>query len=102
MILFDNLYTAKEPEHNCETFNQLFQNNHYRIETIRSHLSSPGEFYNQDEDEWVVLIEGEAVLEIKGVKHHLQKGESCYLPKHTQHRVLSTSKDALWLGVFSS
>lgn len=101
MIPIRNLDTLQKPILNAETFARLFQNQSYRIEAIRSSLASPGEFYNQEEDEWVILIEGEAILEVEGVEYPLHRGDYCFLPKHTLHRVLSTSENALWLGVFS-
>lgn len=102
MIPIHNLDTLQKPTCNSETFAQLFQNGSCRIEAIRSSLTSPGEFYNQKEDEWVILIEGEAILEVEGVEYPLHRGDYCFLPKHTPHRVLSTSENALWIGVFSS
>lgn len=102
MISLHNLYTLKEPETDSERFTPLFENSVCRIEAIRSHLTKPGEWYDQEEDEWVILIEGEAVLEVEGAEHTLHKGDCFHLPKHTRHRVLSTSENALWIGVFSS
>lgn len=102
MIAINNLYTSPEPNENRELFTTLFQNNSLKIESIRSWLKIPGEFYNQEEDEWVLLLAGEAKMELKGITVNLQAGDYCFIPRHTQHRVLSTSKDALWLGVFSS
>lgn len=102
MIAIHNLDTLQKPTFNSETFTQLFQNHSCRIEAIRSSLTLPGEHYDQDRDEWVVLLEGEAILEIEGVNHPLRKGDYCFIPKHTLHRVVSTSENALWLGVFSS
>lgn len=102
MIPIHNLETLEKPMFNSETFTQLFQNRSCRIEAIRSSLTAPGELYDQEEDEWVVLIEGEAILEIEGVAHPLRRGDYCFIPKRTRHRVLFTSDNALWLGVFSS
>ncbi len=102
MIAIHNLETVQKPLFNSETFEQLFQNRSCRIEAIRSSLTAAGEFYDQDQDEWVILIEGEAILEVEGVEYPLRRGDYCFIPKHTRHRVLSTSENALWLGVFSS
>lgn len=101
MFPIHNLDTLQKPKFNSETFGKLFQNRSCRIEAIRSSLADPGELYDQEEDEWVMLIKGEAMLEIEGIKYPLRSGDYCFIPKHTRHRVLSTSEDALWLGVFS-
>jgi len=97
-----NIYTLKNPKADTEEFVTLHQNNGIKIEAIRSHLLHPGEVYDQQEDEWVVLIRGNAQLQIQKKILNLQEGDSVFLPKHTIHQVLSTSEDALWLGVFNS
>lgn len=102
MIPINNLYETADPHENSERFSTLFQNHSIKIETIRSWLKTPGEFYDQNEDEWVLLISGEARLELDTVERTLKAGDYCLIPKHTRHRVLSTSKNALWLGIFSS
>lgn len=102
MIPINNLYTSLEPNENREIFTTLFQNNSLKIESIRSWLKTPGELYNQEEDEWVLLLVGDAKIALKDTEANLQAGDYFFIPRHTLHRVLSTSKDALWLGVFSS
>ena len=102
MIPIKNLYALKEAPENSETFFTLFQNHSCKIESICSWLKTPGEIYDQDEDEWVLLIRGEAKLKIGTVEYNLIAGDYCLLPKHTLHQVVSTSKNALWLGIFSS
>jgi cupin 2 domain-containing protein len=97
-----NIYTLKNPKPDSEQFATLHQKHGIKIEAIRSHLLHPGEVYDQDEDEWVVLIRGNAQLLIQQKVLNLREGDSVFLPKHTPHQVLSTSGDALWLGVFSS
>lgn len=102
MIPINNLYRQIEPTENTETFTTLFQNHSLKIDSIRSWLKTPGKHYNQEQDEWVILLAGEAKLEINTLEVSLSAGDYCLIPKHTLHRVLSTSKNALWLGVFSS
>jgi cupin 2 domain-containing protein len=101
LIHINNLYRQEEPVENSEIFSTLFQNNSFKIESIRSWLKTPGEIYNQEQDEWVVLIRGNSQLYVKEEIVNLHEGDSLFLPKHTPHQVLHTSKDALWLGVFS-
>lgn len=97
-----NLYEGEAPEQNREIFSTLLDNGVIRIESIRSWLKTPGEWYDQNEDEWVLLFEGEADLEIGGNVLHLARGDHVMIPKHTRHRVLFTSEDTYWIGVFSS
>ena len=102
MIDLNNLNHLKMPSENSEFFLTLFQNDSIKIEAIRSWLKTPGETYNQDQDEWVLLISGEASFLVEDQKLQLKSGDYFLLPKHTEHQVLSTSNDALWLGIFSS
>lgn len=97
-----NIYTLKKPKPDAECFATIHQTKNIKIEAIRSHLLQPGEIYDQEQDEWVVLIRGHAQLRVTEKIIELEEGESIFLPKHTEHQVLSTSEDALWLGVFSS
>ena len=102
MLTLNNLYNLSQPEENTEHFNTLMETQGCKIQTIRSWLKTPGKCYNQEEDELVFLINGAAKLEVEGEKHLLTKGDYCFIPKFTEHRVLETSSDALWIGVFSS
>jgi cupin 2 domain-containing protein len=102
LIQIANLNRLDEPIENSEIFATLFKNDSIKIESIQSWLKTPGEFYNQDKDEWVILLKGEAKLEIAHQSFTLTSGDYLFIPKHTLHRVLSTDKNTLWLGVFSS
>ncbi len=74
-----------------------------KVERIISggHASPPGFWYNQDTDEWVVLLKGTATLEEKDnpIATHLGPGDWLYIPAGHIHRVSETSKDAVWLAV---
>lgn len=102
MIHKSNLYQGKSPSPEREIFSTLLEHAAFRIESIRSWLKTPGEWYDQNEDEWVLLCEGEAVLEIAGETLDLTKGDHLLIPRRTLHRVVSTSPDACWIAVFSS
>lgn len=95
-----NLFQTSIPEEGKEIFTPLFSDNRIKIESIRSHLNEPGEWYDQTDDEWVVLLEGEALIEIEEKTLTLSRGDTLFLPQHTLHRVVKTSDDALWLTVF--
>lgn len=77
-----------------------------RIERIVSHgqASPPGYWYDQHEDEWVLLLEGRAQLTIEGRDEPLvlTPGDSVLLPAHCRHRVDWTLEDrtTIWLAVF--
>ena len=69
------------------------------IEQILSgRLDSPVD-YNQDHDEWVVLLAGSADLEVDGDAVTLQAGDWLMLPAGTPHRLIRTTPGASWLAV---
>lgn len=69
------------------------------IEHITSSDTPDATPYDQDHDEWVLLCEGTAVLEIAGERAELVAGDWLVLPAHTPHRVLATSPGARWIAV---
>jgi cupin 2 domain-containing protein len=83
-----------------EYFETLLQKRNVSIKKIRSWDVRNGEWYLQEEDEWVVLLEGSAIIEYESDSKHLKAGEYLYIPRTTKHRVKETSRDALWLAVY--
>ena len=83
-----------------ELFNTLFKSKNIEITQIVSSDKLEPKEYNQDKDEFVVLLEGEATLEIEGRVQNLQKGDYLHIPAYTKHKVLNTSKGALWLAIY--
>lgn len=72
-----------------------------RIERILSSDQPEPVLYDQEQDEWVCLLQGEARLWIAGDEVELRAGDHCLIPAHTPHRVLNTSREppCLWLAV---
>ncbi|MGM0558639.1 MAG: cupin domain-containing protein [Myxococcota bacterium] len=100
-----NLFTipAERPQKD-EFVDALAAGKGVHIERIVSHghTTPPGEWYDQETDEWVVLLDGEATLEWKdGDMTELRKGDWLLIPAHRQHRVAATSDDppCIWLAV---
>ena len=74
------------------------------IERILSRgQSSPDSgWYDQNEDEWVAVIEGDAILTFAdGRDYHLHAGDHLLIPAHSQHRVSWTPSDrtTIWLAI---
>jgi cupin 2 domain-containing protein len=72
-----------------------------RIEQITSHgqASPEGFWYDQAQDEWVLLVQGDAELELEGQPMLvLRAGDSLHLPARLKHRVHRTSADAVWVA----
>ena len=106
MNLFENI-PEELPK---ELINVLTENESVKIERIVSdgHGSPDGSWYDQDENEWVLLVSGSAVLSIEkkaGIeKIELNPGDHLLLPAHQRHRVESTSQTekTIWLAVYFS
>lgn len=96
--------TAKHTDDVNELVEVITETSGGRVELIVSsgQVSPPGFIYEQDEDEWVMVLQGNAILEAKGKLHELGAGDSIFLPKRTKHRVVFTSTKpvCLWLAVF--
>jgi cupin 2 domain-containing protein len=89
-----------------ELVDLLADNDQVRIERIvsRGHASPPGFWYEQHQDEFVLLLQGQAELELLEPKERLclQAGDYLLIPARRKHRVVSTSSevDCIWLAVF--
>lgn len=97
----ESLFAAPDPPAAGERFTELLRRGNVVIERIESGPAPEPVLYDQSQDEWVVLLEGRAVLEIGGERVALGPGEHCFIPAHTRHRVVSTQPQprCLWLAV---
>nr|WP_294523422.1 cupin domain-containing protein [uncultured Rhodopila sp.] len=98
--LFDNLPHDIEDEE----FVELLAHPGVRIERIVSNgqttpVDAP---YDQDHDEWVLLLRGSASLWIDGDgERDLRPGDHMLIPAHCRHRVTGTARNepTVWLAV---
>ncbi len=98
-----NLLSPLPDDLHEEVFTELLRHGPVRIERIVSngHISPDNFWYDQNEHEWVLLLEGEAAIEwADGEQVYLRRGDTLNLPAHTRHRVTYTSQPAIWLAVF--
>ena len=98
-----NLF-AGFPEHaDYELFTTLLEHPRCRIERIVSYgqASPEGFWYDQDWDEWVLLVRGSAELDLSGEIYTLQPGDHLLIKAGVRHRVKSTStiETTVWLAV---
>lgn len=94
-----NLFIDAKPPAEGERFETLLKHRNLVVERIVSSSAIRPAEYVQTQDEWVLLLEGEAVLEVAGVRHELRAGDYLFLPAGVPHTVLSTSQGALWLAL---
>ena len=99
-----NLFVDIPAQLDSERCERLVSQGAVTIERILSRgQSSPDSgWYDQTEDEWVVVLEGEAILTFAdGRDYHLHAGDHLLIPAHSQHRVSWTPSDrtTIWLAV---
>lgn len=97
-----NIYADVAGELSGERFSTLWDNRSVKIERILSHSHSTpaGFWYDQDEDEWVIVLRGSAALEFaRGEIVELNVGDYIAIPRHVKHRVARTGEETIWLAV---
>lgn len=104
-LVTGNLLTGIPPELPEELVQILGSSPGVRIERIvsRGHASPEGCWYDQDWDEFVLLVKGRAGLRFEGESEvkELVPGDYLLIPAHLRHRVAWTepSEDTVWLVV---
>lgn len=88
-----------------EKIDLLLSSGKVRIERIvsKGHCSPENGWYDQDEHEWVIVLNGAGVLLYDdGREHRLNNGDFLLIPKHQKHRVIWTEpqESTIWLAVF--
>ncbi len=95
----DEALAAGAPEY----FETLARGKGLRVERIVSQgqVTAEGVWYDQDQDEWVAVLEGSArLLWNDGREINLDAGDHVFIPRHAKHRVTHTSAPCVWLAVF--
>jgi cupin 2 domain-containing protein len=86
-----NLFADLVVREDSERFETLLERAGFVLERILSagHASPPGFWYDQDRDEWVALLSGEAELLFEeGLERvQLRPGDHLLIPAHKRHRV---------------
>lgn len=100
-----NIFNFPSSISNQEVFESLLSGKNILIERIVStgQITAPGEWYDQNLDEWVIVLQGEASLAyIDGKIIQLYAGDYVFLPAHVKHRVeyTSTVPPCIWLAVW--
>ena len=101
----DNIFSYMPQPFDQEQFCELLSAPGVRIERIVSfgHTSPDSGWYDQDENEWVVVLEGAGTIAFEdGRQVVLAKGDCLNIPAHDRHRVVRTDPDGptVWLAVF--
>jgi len=86
----------------AEYFEEILQSKNARIQRIVS-SGQTSDWYDQDEDEWVLLLSGNADLEFdNNLQVKMGEGDFIFISAHQRHKVILTSTDppCVWLAVF--
>jgi cupin 2 domain-containing protein len=94
-----NLLAEARPPASGEHFQTLLEHRNLVIERIVSSALIERVRYVQPQDEWVMLVSGEATLDCAGESIHLVAGDYLFLAAGVPHTVERVSAGALWLAV---
>lgn len=98
--IFDEIIVDKSEE----KFFEIFKNETIKVEKIVSNgQKSPKNFwYEQEKSEFILLLEGFAILEFEDKQIELNKGDCLNIEAFQKHRVKFTSleKPTIWFAVF--
>lgn len=99
-----NLLTGLPSHLPAELVTTLLEAANLRIERIVSHghASPDGFWYDQDEHEWVVVLQGAGRLMFEDETVALKPGDCLNIPARKKHRVEWTTPDepTIWLAIF--
>ncbi len=100
-----NIFEAVPDHLKAERFEDIVSSPGVRIERIisKGHTSPESGWYDQTENEWVMVLEGQARLDFDdGTSVALGKGDHLNIPAHCKHKVSWTDPNqvTIWLAVF--
>ena len=104
-MISGNIFANLAEQSDDEQIVELLASESVRIERIVStgHAGPPGSWYDQDSNEWVLLLAGSAGLLFEGeVKPRLlSPGDYTYIKAHQRHRVAWTDpqRPTVWLAI---
>ena len=99
-----NIFEQIIVDKNEEKFFEIFKNETIKIEKIVSNgqISPENFWYEQEKSEFILLLEGFAILEFENREVELKKGDCINIKAKQKHRVKFTSLDepTIWFAVF--
>jgi cupin 2 domain-containing protein len=99
-----NIFSEIPAEIPEELFQEILKWKDGRIERIvsKGHATPEGQWYDQEQAEWVLLLAGKARLLFEGNRQiELKPGDYLKIPAHSKHRVSWTdpTEETIWLAV---
>ena len=100
----ENIYASLPGVLKEELLEILLAAKGFRLERIvsKGHATPPGDWYDQDAGEWVILLKGGAGLRFEGEEDMrvMKPGDYLLIPPHSRHRVEWTAagETTVWLA----
>lgn len=100
----DNIFAGVPENIEEELFSVLLKNENIKIQRIvsKGQVSPATGWYDQPQDEWVLVLKGEAIISFENKEIKMQTGSFVNIPAHTKHKVSWTHPDieTLWLAIY--
>ena len=97
-----NIYDSISQNIDQELFEVLLEQGSVKIQRIVSTGQVSSSWYDQDFNEWVIVLKGAAMICFEDKQTiHLEEGSYINIPAHKKHRVSWTSlqSETVWLAV---
>jgi cupin 2 domain-containing protein len=90
-----NIFSQIPTKIKDELFEDIITTQNIKIERIISdgHTSPKSGWYKPEQNEWVILLQGEAILEFEALHVELSVGDYFNIQAGTKHKVSYTSTD---------
>jgi len=103
-MLTKNIFSDIPGNMEKEVFELLAQNHAVVIERIisKGHKSPESGWYDQEKNEWVLVLKGEAILSFEDQSSvKLSEGDFINIPARKKHKVAWTDpdKETIWLAI---
>lgn len=103
----DNIFAELPDNLEQEIFETLISNDEVKVERIisKGHRTETGQWYDQDLNEWVMVLKGAARLVFEGGESvELIEGSYINIPAHRKHRVewTDSTQETIWLAIHYS
>ncbi len=103
-LKLNNIFELLPEDTDKEIFENLIDSGSVKVERIisRGQASPAAGWYDQDQAEWVMILQGEAIICVEDDgDYHLVAGSYLNIPAHTRHRVKWTipETETIWLAI---
>jgi cupin 2 domain-containing protein len=105
-MILENIFSNLPQKISDEIFNAIIQTKNITIERIisKGHASPKDFWYDQEMNEWVMVLKGHARLRFaeKDEVLEMKPGDYINIPAHCKHQVEWTDpkKETIWLAVY--